>query len=112
MRIRPVNKLVKWISGIILGDITGISLCPFGIYINPSAPKETLNHEKIHWRQQVEMLVIPFYVWYLIEFFLRRIRKNKRNAYLSISFEREAYANQDDMEYLSNRKPFSWTRYL
>ena len=51
-----------------------------------------MNHEKIHFRQQIEMLVIPFYIWYCLEFLLRWIQyKKKRLAYLNISFEREAY---------------------
>ena len=27
-----------------------------------------INHEKIHLRQQAELLVIPFYIWYCIEY--------------------------------------------
>jgi hypothetical protein len=30
--------------------------------------KVFVNHEKIHLRQQLELLVLPFYVWYIIEF--------------------------------------------
>ena len=32
---------------------------------------ETLNHEKIHSAQMREMLYIPFYIWYLLEWLLR-----------------------------------------
>lgn len=32
---------------------------------------ETLNHEKIHSAQMREMLYIPFYIWYLLEWILR-----------------------------------------
>ena len=31
----------------------------------------TLNHEKIHSAQMREMLYIPFYIWYLLEWLLR-----------------------------------------
>jgi hypothetical protein len=33
-------------------------------------------------------------------------------AYQNISFEREAYANERDMEYLSKRKRFGFMQYL
>ena len=49
-------------------------------------------HEKIHIAQQKEMLVIPFYLWYFIEWLVRLFKKG--NAYQNISFEREAYVNE------------------
>ena len=69
----------------------------------------TLNHEKIHTAQIKEMLYVFFYVWYVIEWF---IRLPFGNAYRNISFEREAYANQDDLNYLENRKRFDFVKYI
>jgi hypothetical protein len=69
----------------------------------------TLNHEKIHTAQIKEMLYVFFYVWYVIEWF---IRLPKGNAYRNISFEREAYNNEKDLRYLDNRKRFAWIKYL
>lgn len=72
-----------------------------------------LNHERIHLRQQIEMLVIPFYLWYGIEFLLRLMAfKNIDVAYRNICFEREAYANERDLEYLKKRKTWSFLNYL
>jgi hypothetical protein len=110
MRIKPVNQFIKFISGLVFGKITGISLCPFGIYMDHPADAVTLNHEKIHWHQQTEMLILPFYIWYLAEFLIRRIFQSKKEAYISISFEKEAYAHQDDPGYLKTRKPYSWIK--
>ena len=71
-----------------------------------------VNHEKIHLRQQLELLVLPFYVWYVLEFFVRYIRyKNWFMAYSNISFEREAYAKQSDYDYLKSRPLWSFLRY-
>jgi hypothetical protein len=65
-----------------------------------------INHERIHLRQQAEMLVIPFYIWYIIEYFiLLAVYRNKRDAYKGISFEREAYGNDRNLNYL-NHRPF------
>ena len=94
------------------------------------------NHEHIHAQQQVEMLIVGavlaavaflagfglwsilalpiFFWWYVFEWLFRlaQYSRNKDKAYRNISFEREAYANQSDLEYLTNRKHFAWTKYL
>ncbi|MCR5076933.1 MAG: hypothetical protein K6A82_02725 [Prevotella sp.] len=69
-----------------------------------------INHERIHTRQMLEMLILPFYLWYVTEWFIRLPRKGR--AYLNISFEREAYRNMDNPDYLSHRHPFAWRHYL
>lgn len=112
MRIRPVNKFIKLLSQPLFGDLSGISLSPFGIYTDHPDNPYIVNHERIHWRQQMEMLILPFYICYLTEFLIRRIRKNRAMAYVSISFEREAFDHHHDLNYLKNRKPYSWLKYL
>ena len=84
----------------------GLTLYPFVIISNEkdSGDATFLNHEKIHIRQQLEMLVLPFYIWYVIEYLFRLIQyKDWRKAYMNISFEREAYANEKDLNYLRKR---------
>ncbi|RYE30205.1 MAG: hypothetical protein EOP42_12650 [Sphingobacteriaceae bacterium] len=72
-----------------------------------------IRHEIIHLRQQLEMLVLPFYFFYLINYLYNRlIYKNHHEAYLNIVFEREAYANDAFVDYLKHRKLFSWVKYL
>lgn len=72
-----------------------------------------VNHEKIHLRQQLEMLWIFFFIWYGVEFLVRWIQfKNANVAYFNISFEKEAYTNEIDLNYLDNRKFWSFTHYL
>jgi hypothetical protein len=93
---------------------SGITLFPF-VFLKSADLKhrETLiNHEKIHLRQQLELLVIPFYVFYLIEFFIRLIQyKNWSLAYKNISFEREAYKNENDLNYLKSRSFWTFVKY-
>lgn len=75
--------------------------------------KFIINHEKIHLRQQVEMLIIFFYLWYLMEFLIKFIKyKNRRKAYENISFEKEAYDNECNLNYLTERKFYSFLKYL
>ena len=68
------------------------------------------NHESIHTAQMKEMLYIPFYLWYVIEWLIKLFGKD--SAYRSISFEREAYTNQDDLNYLKTRKHYCWIKRL
>ena len=51
----------------------------------------THRHETIHFRQQLEMLVIPFYVWYVVEFLVKLIRygKNRGEMIYKISNEKK-----------------------
>jgi len=72
-----------------------------------------VNHEKIHLRQQLELLILPFYIFYVLEYIIRLIQyKNKDVAYRNISFEREAYANETDLDYLKNRSFFGFLNYI
>jgi hypothetical protein len=65
-----------------------------------------INHERIHLRQQAELLILPFYIWYITEYLIRlAVCRNKKEAYYNISFEREAYSNEANLNYLNN-KPF------
>ena len=87
---------------------TGMAIWPFIIVRSKQFKQDTafLNHERIHLRQQVEMLVIPFFIWYLVEFLVKLIQfKDRHLAYRNISFEKEAYANEKDLNYLKKR-PF------
>lgn len=75
---------------------------------------ETLvNHEKIHLKQQVELFWFPFFLWYITEFLIKLLKYKKwETAYKAISFEREAYANQSDLDYLKKRKLWAFWKYL
>lgn len=70
----------------------------------------TINHESIHTEQMKELLYLLFYIWYIIEWLIRLFLKG--NAYRNISFEREAYANENDADYLSRRKHFAFLNYI
>ena len=71
-----------------------------------------INHEAIHSAQIKEMLYIFFYIWYGIEYVIRFLLYYKSSPYRQIAFEVEAYDNQNDKDYLENRKHFSWFKYL
>lgn len=93
----------------------GITLFPF-ILLADNFFKDNLifmNHEKIHIRQQLEMLVVPFYLWYGIEFLVRFVQfRNWNLAYRNISFENEAYSNEKDLNYLKKRSFWRFYKFL
>ena len=70
----------------------------------------TLNHEAIHTAQMKELWFVGFYIIYFFEW-LYRLVFHTRTAYKGISFEREAYANEGNLEYLTTRRRFAqWKR--
>jgi len=72
-----------------------------------------VRHERIHLRQQLEMLIIFFYLWYVTEFLIRLLRhRHVHTSYLALSMEREAYAHESDPDYLDNRRFYAWLSYL
>lgn len=72
-----------------------------------------LNHEAIHSAQFKELLWIFYYPIYLIEWLIRVLFSKDRftyKAYRNISFEQEAYKNEDNLDYLKTRKLFAMWR--
>ncbi|MFC4722307.1 hypothetical protein ACFO5O_08240 [Geojedonia litorea] len=75
--------------------------------------KNLINHERIHLKQQLELLILPFFIWYSLEFLLRlALYKNWNLAYKNIAFEREAYQNESNQEYLNSRTFWGFIKYL
>lgn len=78
-----------------------------------SAYFRMLVHEEIHTKQMQELLYLPFYVWYLLEWLVRFLMyRDRHKAYRNISFEREAYANQHKWDYNKGRKRYAFLRYI
>ena len=93
----------------------GLTVFPF-VFVKYSLDKENqvfINHERIHLRQQLELLIIPFFIFYFLEFLLRLIQyRNMDLAYRNISFEREAYAKEKDLDYLKQRSFWKFLKYV
>ncbi len=92
----------------------GITLYPFIFIkkgIDESRLKVLINHEKIHLRQQLELLIIPFYFFYLLNYlYLLALYKEHKKAYRGIIFEREAFNYETDFDYLKRRKFLGFLR--
>lgn len=93
--------------------VEGLAFFPFILSRRRSPGKVFLNHERIHLRQQLEMGLILFYIWYFAEYFFRLIQyRDHALAYYNISFEREAYRNECDQQYLAKRGIWRFFYYL
>jgi hypothetical protein len=76
---------------------------------------KTITHEKIHTRQSFEFLFFGFTVWYIVEFIVRFIFAKNRSyglVHRQVSFEKEAYENSSNPNYLKYRKFWSFLKYL
>ena len=68
-----------------------------------------LNHELIHVAQQRELLYLPFFLWYALEWLILLIKyRDGMQAYRNIRFEREAYQHQYDLTYLQHRRHYHY----
>lgn len=106
------RNFFKWFTA---NWVCGIALFPFIIVKNKQTRENKIlvHHEQIHIRQQIELLILPFFIWYGLEYLYRLIQyKNKIKAYQNISFEREAFSNELNFKYLSKRKTWSFIKYL
>ena len=93
----------------------GLTVFPFIFLKYEHLKSDTIlmNHERIHLRQQLEFLILPFFLIYTAEFLIRLIvLRNWKRAYRSISFEKEAYANERNLTYLKSRSFWSFLTYL
>ena len=93
----------------------GVTLYPF-IFLKREDLKhkaELVNHEKIHLKQQRELFIIFFFLFYFIEWFIKFLKyKDKLKAYKNLSFEREAYLNENNLYYIEKRKHWAFLNYL
>lgn len=105
--------LISWFM-----KVGGIALFPFCILRKKyrdgneyfiKKGKEIINHETIHFQQALELGIIPFYILYVLEWVIKLPFYGSK-AYYNISFEREAYDNDEDFNYLKIRKRYNWVK--
>lgn len=91
-------------------DVGAITIYPF-IVCRDKEDKRMLNHEAIHIHQQKELLIVPFFLIYLLNWAFNLFKyKDMAAAYRNIVFEREAYGNEDNFKYLDTRERFAWRK--
>lgn len=100
----------KWFP---FGNYKAINICGIVFYKGDNLSDKTINHEKIHTKQMIELLFIFFYLWYGIEYLIIRLFHKKQNdVYHDVSFEEEAHNNDDNLNYIDTRKHYAWFKYI
>ena len=89
-----------------------LAICLFGfIFSVRPLNRQELNHELIHVAQQRELLFLPFFIWYFLEWLVLLLKyRDRMEAYRHIRFEQEAYHHQHDLTYLEHRKHYHYLR--
>ena len=107
------------------GSFIAMTIGPFIFTKRDVLTPATIQHEEIHWKQQKETFILPFFILYGLMFVYEYIRclfnsnrgyvSRKRNtvfkrAYRNIAFEREAYRNEETQFYVKYRRHYAWLR--
>ena len=72
----------------------------------------TKNHEAIHWQQYIETGIIGFIILYYTFYLMNYIRyRDGKIAYYMIPFEKEAYDNDENFDYLEKRQRWTWCKW-
>ena len=103
------------IESIFPSNFNALAVWPFIILRSKELKNDNilLNHEKIHLKQQKELLWFLFFIIYFIEFLAKIvIYKKPRLAYQNISFEREAYLHEQNFSYAESKSFLSFVKYV
>ena len=93
------NKFIPF-NGFSAINLFGILFARNGVKIS----KERINHELIHTAQMKELYYVLFYIIYIYYYSMYGYKDNP--------FEREAYLNQSNDDYLNERIKFSYKNYF
>ena len=104
------NPDITQFFGHFLGeDMVAITLYPYIFTSTETVAANVLNHEKIHCEQYKELLIIGFPIVMLFNFLFNLIYYGDKNiSYRQTLFEREAYENMNNFDYLKYRRRYSW----
>ena len=101
---------LRWLGVTGLAPFPGVVLLAQDLPLG-DARTRLLQHERIHHRQQLECLIVPFYMLYAGMYVWQRLRGHGHwGAYERIPFEREAYAHEGETAYLRHRPWYAWAR--
>ncbi len=109
----------KFLFRRILKHYSGITLWPF--IVVRDTPGDVggrkfamlINHERIHVRQQLETLLVFFYILYGVFYLINRCKgMDHYKAYSRIPFEQESYIFEGDISYLKKRRLWAWTNFM
>lgn len=102
------SRIPVWLSYLAPIKIGAITL-GFIVISRDTMSEQTRRHETIHYQQYLDLLFIGFILLYLWDWVVGLfIHKSGNIAYYCIRAEQEAYVNDHNVDYLSERKRWSW----
>ena len=112
--IKPIKVYTRKLN---LLNAIGFSFM-FWIFIHPDISekekRETIVHEEIHFRQQLELLFVFHWLItgliYCYNYLFKR--KSRSQSYRLSPIEKESYGNERNEYYLRYRKSFGWIEYI
>jgi len=106
------SRIPGWLSKVAPLNIGAITIF-FLVFSRGKINETTKRHETIHFQQFFELAFVGFPILYYGFWLLNLLKGDDReSAYYNIPFEKEAYYNDADENYLSKRKRFSWIHYI
>ncbi|RPG59488.1 MAG: hypothetical protein CBD51_003120 [Flavobacteriales bacterium TMED191] len=87
----------------------------FGLWVwcRGELSEKTKRHECIHFQQQLELAFAGQWILYIFSFIFNYLKtRDATLSYYDNVFEREAYGNEADKDYLSRRKRYAWIKYI
>ena len=91
-------------------DIGAITIGPL-VFSRGEMSEVTKNHESIHWQQYIDTGIIGFIILYYSFYLWNFLRyRDGELAYYMIPFEKEAYDNDENLNYLETRKRYNWLK--
>ena len=106
------SKLPKFLSFFAPINIKAITIGPI-VFSDGEMSDITKNHERIHWEQYKELYIVGFLYLYLYYWLIGLLKYRSGSlSYFSIPFEREAYDNHENMNYIYTRKKNGWHKYI
>lgn len=102
------SKVPVFLSHFTPITIGAITIGPL-VFSRGEMSEVTKNHETIHWQQYIETGIIGFIFLYYLFYAINFLRyRDGELAYYMIPFEKEAYDNDKNLDYLETRKRYSW----
>lgn len=116
--IQIISPRLTYLSGLLnghAGETRAFAAFPFIVFRSEEEIVPwIINHELIHFKQQVELLFVGSLLLTILEtlYGFLFLGKSWKSIYLWRAMEQEAYLNHHNQEYLKTRKPFSTFRYI
>ena len=106
------SKIPVWLSKISPIEIWALSF-GFWVWCRGNISERIRRHETIHYQQQIELLFVGQWILYGVFWLIGLVRyRSGKKAYYENPFEREAYTQDEDPNYLKTRPMYNWRHYV